>query len=281
MARKKTRKKRKTSKKKVSRSKAVGKVKSALPANWKSQLREDASEESERTPMGTGNRITLRRNGQFNFQGADIGDSIDVVIVDHIVAKLYYDTEYDEDNPGPPACFALKTNVKNIAPHDASPDIQAKTCEECWANEWASGRGRGKACSDKNRVALLHTDDLDGDLILLEVPVTSGAAFNKYIIGLTKAAELPSYAVVTRMEMDEHADYQKLVFDLIEEVPEKLLGAVMSKRQLAREMLLEPYDTTGYEKGGGKKKKKKKKKASKKKGTRKKTARKKRRSRMS
>ncbi len=280
MARKKTRKK---SKKKVSRSKAVGKVKSTLPTNWKEQLREDASEESERTPMGTGNRITLRRNGQFNFQGVDIGESIDVVVVDHVAAKLYFDTEYDEDNPGPPACFALKPNVKNIAPHDDSPDVQAQTCEDCWANEWASGRGRGKACSDKNRAALLHADDLEGDLILLEVPVTSGAAFNKYITGLTKAAELPSYAVVTRLEMDEHADYQKLIFDLIEEVPEKLLGAVMGKRELAREMLLEPYDTTGYESGGGKKKKKKKKKATskKKRKTTKKTARKKRRSRMS
>lgn len=268
--------------KKTSRSKAVAKPTAGLPANWKEQLREDAQEEAERTPAGTGNRISLKRNGQFSFQGADIGDSIDVIIVDHVAMKTYYDEDYDEDNPVPPACFALKPNAKNIAPHDDSPDVQAETCAECWANEWGSGRGRGKACQDKNRLALLHVDVLD-ELVMLEVPVTSGAAFNKYVGGLTKAAELPSYAVVTRLTMDDHADYQKLIFEFIEPADEEQLASSMNQRKQAREMCMEPFDTTGREeaKGRGRTTKKKAKKKSKKKVAKKKTARKKRRSRMS
>lgn len=272
---------RKKAKKKTSRSKAVGKVKSGLPTNWKEQMREDAAEESERTPTGSGNKITLRKNGQFNFQGADLGDSIDVIIVDHVALKTWYDTEYDEDNPGPPACFALKPSAKNIAPHPDSPIIQAEACADCWANEWSSGRRRGKACSDKNRCALLHVQDLDGDLAMLEVPVTSGAAFNQYVKGLTEAADLPSYAVITRLTMDEHADYQKLIFEMIEELPEKMLAAPMTKRKQAREMLMTPFDVTGFEEGGGKKSKKKKTKKKSKKKSKKKTAKKRRRSRMS
>jgi hypothetical protein len=268
----------KKSKKKTSRSKAVGKVKSSLPTNWKEQMREDAAEESERTPTGSGNKIVLKKNGQFSFQGADLGDSIDVVIVDHVALKTYYTTDYDEDNPTPPACFALKPSAKNIAPHPDSPEIQSETCAECWANEWASGRRRGKACSDKNRCALLHVDDMSGDMIMLEVPVTSGAAFNLYVKGLNEAADLPSYAVITRISMDEHADYQKLLFDMVEELPDKMLADPMSKRKQAREMLMEPYDVTGYEEGS---KKSKKKKGKKKKVAKKKTAKKKRRSRMS
>ena len=263
--------KKKVSKKKTGKSVAVRK--STLPANWRDQLREDAAEESERTPVGSGNRVTLKRSGQFSFQGADLGDSIDVVIVDHVVAKLYFDTDYDEDNPTPPACFALKPNAANIAPHPDAPDQQAEVCADCWAKEWASGRGRGKACSDKNRLACMHVDDLEGDLFFIEVPVTSGAAFNKYIKGLTKAAELPCYAVITRLEMDEHADYQKLVFTLIEEVPENLLAGPFGKRKEAREVLMEPYDVSGYEKENGKRAKKKK--ARKKKSAKKKPARKK------
>lgn len=275
MARKKTSKKKKTSK-----SKAVATRKSTLPANWRDQLRDDAEEEAERTPAGSGNRITLKRSGQFSYQGADLGESIDLVIVDHVVAKLYYDTDYDEDNPSPPACFALKPKATNIAPHEDAPDAQAETCEDCWANEWASGRGRGKACSDKNRLACLHVDDLEGELIMLEVPVTSGASFNKYIKGLTKAAELPCYAVITRIEMDEHADYQKLIFTYIEDIPEKLLGGPFNKRKEAREMLMEPYDVTGYDAENGKRSKKKK--GKKKKTTKKKAAKKtRRRSRVS
>lgn len=270
------RKKKKVSKKKTG--KAVAVRKSTLPANWKDQLRKDAAEESERTPVGSGNRISLKRNGQFAFQGAEIGDSVDLVIVDHVVSKTYYEEAYDEDNPTPPTCFALKPNASNIAPHEDIKAPQAETCAECWANEWASGRGRGKACSDKNRLAVLHVDDLDGDLMYLEVPVTSGAAFNKYIKGLTKAAELPCYAVLTRFEMDDHADYQKLIFKLVEPVSEDDLAGPFSKRSEAREMLMEPYDTSEREAPKSSKKKKKKKVAKK---SGKKKAAKKRRSRMS
>ena len=115
-------KRKKRAKKKT---KSVAKRKSTLPADWKKQLLADAAEESERTPAGVGNKIILKRNGQFSFQGADLGGSITCVIVDHVVVKKYFDTDYDEDNPSPPACFALKANEKNIAPHPDSPKIFA------------------------------------------------------------------------------------------------------------------------------------------------------------
>lgn len=273
--------KKKTSRKKAA-SKAVAKRGVSLPANWKDQLKQDAQEEAENTPAGSGNRISLKRSGQFSFQGADIGDSIDVIIVDHVVMKTYYDEDYDEDNPVPPACFALKRNAKNIAPHKESADVQAETCEDCWANEWTSGRGRGKACADKNRLAVLHVDALD-DLVMLEVPVTSGAAFNKYIGGVTKAAGVPSYAVVTRITMDDHADYQKLIFELIDQADEEQLASSMHQRKVAKDMCMEPFDSTGREEAKGRKKttKKKAKKKASRRPAKKKVAKKKRRSRMS
>lgn len=275
MARKKASKKKKTSR-------AVARPGVGLPANWKEQLREDAQEEAERTPAGSGNRISLRSSGQFNFQGADIGDSIDVIIVDHVALKTYYDEEYDEDNPTPPACFALKPNVKNIAPHPDAPEKQSEACADCWANEWASGRKRGKACGDKNRCAILHVDDL-GSLVEIVVPVTSGAAFRKYVGGITKAADLPSYAVVTRLTMDDHSDHQKLIFEFVEAADEDQLAASMNQRKAAREMCMEPFDTTGREESSGRKKSKKKKtkKKASRRGGKKKVAKKKRRSRMS
>jgi len=276
------RKKASKKKTKKSRSKAVARPRAGLPTNWKEQLREDAKEEAERTPAGSGNRIALRKNGQFSFQGADIGDSIDVIIVDHVALKTYYDEDYDEDNPVPPVCFALKPSAKNIVPHADAPDKQAETCAECWANEWASGRRRGKACADKNRLAVLHADDL-GDLVELVVPVTSGAAFNKYVGGITKAADLPSYAVVTRLTMDDHADHQKLIFEFVEAANDDQLAASMNQRKAARDMCMEPFDVTGREEASGRKKSKKKKtkKKASRRGGKKKAAKKKRRSRMS
>jgi hypothetical protein len=256
--------------KKKARGKAVTTTKSKLPANWREQMRQDAAEEDDRVPVGAGSKITLNKRGQFVFQGADIGEEIKVIIVDHSFAKKYFDSPYDENNPSPPACFALKLKPDNIAPHDTSPDKQAKICDECWANKFKSDkRGKGKACQDKHRMAVLLIDDLADDSVLIEieVPVTSGGAFRKYIKTLTKGTDNPSYAVVTTITADDDADWQKFIFTYDDDVPENLMGVVMARRKEARELVMTPYDVSGYvkpgrggAKGGSKKKVAKKKK---------------------
>jgi hypothetical protein len=250
--------------KKKRTSKALTKSAPKVPADWKEKLRQKALAESERVPVGAGTGITLKKNGQFFFQGASLGTSMKVVIVDHVVIKKYYDTPYDENNPAPPACFAIKPDGLNIAPHDNSPKKQNEVCEGCWANEWESGgRSRAKACADKRRLALLNEGDIsmEADMVVMEVPVTSTAAFRKYVNKLNKAAQVPVSAVLTEISMDPEAEHQTLVFDFVKELPGTLGVVVEARSGQAREMLMTPYDTTGYtesKKGGSKKKAKKK-----------------------
>src|ERR1044071_4330084 len=116
--------------------KALTAHKSKLPANWREELAKDAREESENVPTGAGNKLTLKKSGQFSYQGADLGDSFECVVLNHVVAKQWFEGEYDEDNPGPPSCFALKANMKNIAPHANSPNKQSDVCDGCPHNEW-------------------------------------------------------------------------------------------------------------------------------------------------
>lgn len=235
--------------KQVAKKKAGGAL-----ANWKEELRGAAKEESDRTPAGSGNKISLRKNGQFRHQGADIGEEIVVVVLDHVFTKTWYDRDFDEDNPSPPACYAVSATGKDMAPVDTSPIKQNEICENCWANEWKSDkRGRAKACKDRHVLAVAFVDDLDEDkfdVAFVTVPVTSGAAWRKYVKSLTNS-EMPSWAVKTRMTMDPDAENQTLVFSLEGEVEEQFLTACRDGHRAARATLMEKPDFTGFKPAAG------------------------------
>ncbi len=266
--------------------KAVARRKSTAVGSWRAEMAKRAKTERQRQPKGTGNTISLRRNGQFRYQGSDIGTEMDVVIAGHVFANKYFDTDYDEDNITPPACMALGTVLDTMAPDDTSPDKQSEVCDGCWANEWASGRNRGKACANKYRLGVVHPDTLadDADMLFVEIPPTSLSEFDSYVDKLTAVKDLPTCAVITKIYFDEDADYQHLLFEFVEEVSDDLMGVCLQLNDLAEEKLLEPYDTSGYEKPSKKAKTKKKtgkKKTSRKKASRGKKAAKKKRSRFS
>ena len=260
--------KKKTSRKKAG--KTVAKRRTTEVTNWREELAKEAKDEGELTPLGTGNTISLGRNMQFKFQGSDLGDELEVVIVGHVFANKYFDTPYDTDNPMPPACFALGVRSDTMFPDSSSPDKQHEVCDGCWANDWGSAEGssRGKACAEKIRLAVVYADDSlsrESDVMYVEVPPTSTAAFNTYVSKLTKTLEVPSWAVVTQLKFDEHKDQQALVFTMITKVPDKLLPECKTLNKAAKSSLLEPPDVSGYKKPAGGKKAKAKKKTGKKK----------------
>jgi hypothetical protein len=240
--------------------KAVARRKSTSVSNWRSELAKRAKEERQQQPAGTGNTISLRRNGQFRYQGSDIGSELDVVIAGHVFVNKWYDSDYDEDNIMPPACFALGTVLDTMAPADTSPDKQNEVCDGCWANEWASGRNRGKACANKYRLAVVHADTLEdgADMVFVEIPPTSLSEFDSYVDRLTGAREVPTWAVVTKMYFDEDADYQHIKFEFVEEISDAMLGTCAQLNDVAIDKLVEPFDVSGYKKPTKKAKSKKK-----------------------
>lgn len=243
---------------KPSKSKAVAKKKSGgALVNWKNELKGLAKEESDRTPTGAGNNLSIK-GSKFRHQGADLGDEIQVIIVDRSFTNRYFDKPFDEDNPSPPACVAMSATGRNMAPFDDSPAKQSEICEDCWANQWKSAeRGKGKACANRQDLALLIVDngvDEEGEFVFLGVPVTSTPNLNKYIKKLTDGQEVPPWAVVTKIEFDTDSDYEKLNFSFVDNVDEQFLGRIRDRIKEARAQLLEKPDFSGYEapKGGKK-----------------------------
>lgn len=220
-------------------------------AAWEEELRALATEESERTPAGSGNWMKVSRQG-FQHQGASLGRSITAIVVDHVFVNSYYDTPFDEDNPVPPACFAVSAKDKHMAPVESSPSRQSEGCDGCWANAWKSDdRQKGKACSNKKGLALLIDGDAGSELAFLMVGVTSTPNFNRYVKKLNDSTGLPVGAVLTKIFYDENAEVQKLLFTMEERLDRETWNKVKERMQEARGVLCTPPDFSGYAKPKG------------------------------
>lgn len=224
---------------------------------WQERLKKRATAESERTQAGAGNKISLRKNLQFRYQGADIGKEIKGVIIGHIYVNRWFEGDYDEDKITAPTCQAMSTTGKDMAPLDNSPAKQDQICADCWAHQWKSDkREKGRACKNQHDLKFIFEDDLaniaDAELAGLTVPVTSGAAFRKYVKKLTDSNETPSFAVITKITMDPDAENQKLVFEMEEMLTEEQYDEIEPRADESMKTLMERPDFSAYVPSKGK-----------------------------
>jgi len=78
---------------------------------------------------------------------------LDVIIIamnDHI-SKMYYGGTYVDGSNNAPIC----ASAQGDKPDPGVPEPQNPTCAGCPNNEWGSGQGKGKACKDHRRLAVL------------------------------------------------------------------------------------------------------------------------------
>jgi hypothetical protein len=126
----------------------------------------------------------------------------------------YYDEEYDGDSSQPPLCFAIGKvgqGDEELAPPADLEGLQSDVCSGCRHNEFGSApRGRGKACRNSLRVAMIPADDLDPAVLRdvsgakLRVPPTSLVNFGKFRDVLA-GYNLPLFAAVCEMNVQPHA----------------------------------------------------------------------------
>lgn len=110
--------------------------------------------------QASGNRIKLEPSGDFVLpEGINLGDEIQVIIVDFVSRNSFYSTVYNPQNPTPPDCYAVDRIIANMAPEADSPDPQNKDCASCPLNQFGSGaNGKSKACKNERRLAVLVVD---------------------------------------------------------------------------------------------------------------------------
>ena len=227
----------------------------------------------------TGGSFITTRGGILKFGEEELpGNEMLVVVLDAIHENTYYEGKFDPDVMLPPLCFAFGRNEKDIEPHEnvLEPEeaeeagsyfeLQADLCAECPHSQWGSAdTGRGKACSNRRRLAVIPAgrfvptgkrretemevfedaeDFRDGDIAFLKLPVTSTKNWSKYVHSLSKEHQAPPFGAITHIYLESDAKTQfKVHFDLIEIIDdEDILDILFDRNDEAKEVIEQPYN---------------------------------------
>lgn len=220
--------------------------------DWRSELSKYAAKtiKMEESTQSS-NRISTK-GGRLTYHDTPLRDNkMTVIILSALVENVYYDQPFDQDNPRSPVCFAFSDDGDNMAPHEKAKEPQNETCDGCPRNEWGSAdRGRGKACKNVRRLALLSCEDAtpkaieDGEIATLEVSVTSVKGYSGYVKQLALSG-MPSWAwqTVVGLERDDGDTYSHLTFMAADRKPmsEKLYPLILKRVKEAEKMIDAPY----------------------------------------
>jgi len=241
--------------------KPVVKSDSTALALIKAEMLEDANALVKAEATAGGDVSSLgTRGGVLVYKDEKLkNNQISCVVVDYTMAKAFYPGIFDPENNAPPACYAFgKDDAKGMSPHPEAEEVPkgadlkpVQSCADCPMNVFGtSSTGRGKACSDTRRLALVLLDDVrsadDAKLanpILLKVPVTSVKAWSAYVKTLATVVGLPPYAVVTKISLTPDAKTQfQMNFETVEELTDVgVIRALRSKRDEFLAVLQEPF----------------------------------------
>ncbi len=215
---------------------------------WDEELAKAAQEQAS-SERAAGNFFSVR-GGQLSYQGKPIkGGSMTVVVVDYVLENHWFsESEFDPDNPQSPTCFAFGRKDEDMAPHAEVTAAQSESCAKCPKNVFGSAdKGRGKACKNIRRLALIPSDALDGgiedaEIGFLRLPVTSCKGWGEYVTKLRDVVKRPTWAVVTRIDVQPHKQNQvEVTFTLEEKVGNEHLQALKEKCEATAKIIELPY----------------------------------------
>lgn len=221
---------------------------------WDEELANYATQAAETTATSTGSFIGTA-SGQFKVGGNPVpGNALDVVVLDHIFENAYYVGAYNPNDIQPPVCFAYgrgKDAQKTMRPDDASTEKQSETCVTCRWNQFGSAiTGKGKACGNKRRLALITEDALESaerveaaEVRYLKVSVTSAKVWDGYVQHNAEVLHKPPFALVTHIGMVPDAKTQfRMEFRLKQPIEDTdLFTALVAKHVRAAEEITFPY----------------------------------------
>lgn len=235
-----------------------------LPIDWEKQMAAHAEAYKQQMATVGGGQFLSIRAGVLSFDGAAVKDStVEMVPLEYVFENAYYVDDFDADNPHAPVCFAFSGSIDTLkpgedatalearmAPHADSAQPQHATCKGCPRNEFGTAdKGKGKACKNGFRLALLHSDYLKkpdsiaaAPVAFLKVPPTSLGAWATFVKKVANVLEKPFYAVVARIKATPDAKTQvKVGFEPAGEVPRPSMGQVFRRHREAYSLLTVPY----------------------------------------
>lgn len=208
--------------------------------------------------VASGGQFFSVRGGVLQFNDAPLpGNEVAVVIVDYIFENVFYEGEFNPEQPQGPTCFAFARSENDLAPHAMVVEKQHDKCSGCPRNEWGSAdRGRGKACRNIRRLGLILAGDLKNGQFTqydaehfataqpgyLKVPVTSVKGFASFAKQVAAVLRRPPWAIFTKVKVVSDPRTQfRVVFEPISEVPNELLSVLKKRNDEVSQLIAFPY----------------------------------------
>lgn len=244
----------------------MAKTKNGAPSGaivkWDEELAKQAEVAAKMEENSGGGQFFSVRAGVLSWNDAPVPDNqMGVIILDSILENVWYETEFDPDNPSGPSCFAFGRDEDGMTPHDnvvKAGTAQEGPCKSCPMNEWGSAdKGKGKACRNTRRLAMIPAGTFRNGKFepfeevehfeqtafgFMKLPVTSVKGYASFVKQVASSLKRPPHGVVTRVKVVPDAKTQfKVTFEPIMNVPNEVLGAVFKRREEAMATIDFPY----------------------------------------
>jgi hypothetical protein len=216
---------------------------------WDEQLAKMAQDSAKVVEGLAGGGSFIKTRGGLFYKDMPIPDNkMRVVVVDHVLINSFYEGKFDPEDPTIPICYAFGTNAHLMEPHSDSEKPQSKQCDGCPQNEWGTADvGRGKACKNGVRLALMVEGDLDdvatAEIAYLQLPPTSGKPWAGYVRQIAEVQHRPPLGVITEIQWLADPKTQfKIVPRYIENIEDmEILGALIEKNKKVSKEIQFPY----------------------------------------
>ena len=189
------------------------------------------------------------------------GNELDVVVMVAVHENQLFEGPFNPNVPQVPKCYAFGDTEADdpegsMAPHEQAKEAQGDDnglCANCWANQMGSADvGRGKACKNVRRLAVVTSDALESpedlevaEVRILKVPVMSTKGWATYVRSkLAEEVLRPYYGVVTTIKVVPDAKSQfKITFQFKELInfDGPLYDAMKAKIREITPNLIAPY----------------------------------------
>lgn len=228
---------------------------------WEQQMAEAATKAAAaEKPMGGFKAISTRGGILSVDENAVEGNELRVVVLGAVHENQYYTKAFNPNKAEVPDCYAFGDPKADdpedgMAPHEETDEEKRQgddngLCASCWANQMGSADvGKGKACKNVRRLAVVTEDALESadamleaEVRVLKVPVMSVKNWANYVRN-TCAEELkrPAWGVVTKIKVvpdpksqfkitfgfEELVTFDQELYDAVQKRVNEVLGALV------------------------------------------------------
>ena len=236
----------------------VGNKKSDALVSYEAQFAEAAKASADQVASLGGSQFFSIKGGKIKLGDSTPVSDICVVVLDYVFENAFYTEAYDANNPAGPDCYAFGRKLDEMVPHEACEGKVSDACKGCPNNEWGSAsRGKGKACKNKIRLALLPAGmfedgrfeaisdvaDIEGaSVAYLSIPPTSANGFGAYVKSLNDIKHLPPFAVFTKVHVEPDDKVQvRVSFELLGPCPASFAKTLIARNATQKEEEIQPY----------------------------------------